>query len=129
MNKRRILALAKYLDELPAELSHTFDMRSFFSVTNTTKKVGDCGTTACALGWATRVPCLRRAGLRMNRAGWPVLVSGETAYNVCAKLFDIDDAQTLELFSVVGHLDETPKQWAERARKFVANGGAVQYAR
>src|SRR5688572_7294928 len=61
----RLLRLAELLEALP---------RKRF---NFTSWVGDdwrgasdlsCGTTACALGWATTIPSLRRAGLRMARA-------------------------------------------------------------
>lgn len=61
---KRLLELADTLDTIPRK---RFDFAVW---------VGDdwqgapdlsCGTTACALGWATTIPSLKRAGLRLKR--------------------------------------------------------------
>ena len=62
----RLLKLADFLDALPPKRFHYNHW------------VGDdwggaadfsCGTTACALGWATTMPEFRELGLRMGRCG------------------------------------------------------------
>jgi len=61
--KKRLLKLADVLRKLPEA---KFDYGSW--VGNNWKGKSDlsCGTTACALGWATTIPSLRRAGLRLG---------------------------------------------------------------
>jgi hypothetical protein len=83
MNKiqaKRILKLADFLKTVPPE---KFDMTRFAgSMESNTwgsyvtrrllagKKIGDCGTTACAAGWATTMPVFRKLGLVLrNREG------------------------------------------------------------
>jgi hypothetical protein len=65
MNKERLMLVVKKLEELPPE-------RFNFNVWVGTNWEGDpdlsCGTTACALGWATTIPELREAGLRLTKA-------------------------------------------------------------
>lgn len=59
---RRLLKLAEFLRALPRK---RFDYSTW--VGEDWKGAPDlsCGTTACALGWATVVPSIRRAGLRL----------------------------------------------------------------
>lgn len=66
--KRRLLKLADFLDTLPRT---RFNYESW--VGDDWKGAADlsCGTTACALGWATTIPSLRKAGLVMRRDGYP----------------------------------------------------------
>lgn len=61
--------LAKFLRKVPAE---RFDMSYWGKVENgdlTGKtlclKRNACGTSACALGWATQVPSFKKAGLKL----------------------------------------------------------------
>jgi hypothetical protein len=62
--KERLLELAKFLRHLPKT---RFDYSSWVGNDWKGKKDLSCGTTACALGWATVVPSLRKAGLRMGK--------------------------------------------------------------
>ena len=62
--KRRLLQLVDVLRKLP--------VKRFNYSTWVGKDWGgapdlSCGTTACALGWATTIPALRRAGLRLGK--------------------------------------------------------------
>lgn len=61
--KRRLLSLAKFLEKLPRE---RFDYESWVGDDWKGKEDLSCGTTACALGWATTIPSLRKAGLRLK---------------------------------------------------------------
>jgi hypothetical protein len=60
--KERLLELAKFLRKLPKK---RFDYTTWVGENWEGKKDLSCGTTACALGWATAIPSLRKAGLRM----------------------------------------------------------------
>jgi len=61
--KRRLLALADLLQKLPPK---RFDYSHW--VGDNWKGSADlsCGTTACAFGWATTMPSLRRLGLMLK---------------------------------------------------------------
>lgn len=132
MNKRRILALASFLEKLPRKAVEHFDMGSwlhtegiFFDPKDLTK---GCGASACALGWATQMPSMRKLGLRLYE-GRPILGT-EAGFGAAQALFGLDREQAYYLFDAVGlpdhtYKDETPKQWAKRARRFVASGGEV----
>lgn len=62
--KRRLLALADLLDTLPKEkfnYAHWVDSETWKGKVNLS-----CGTTACAFGWATTMPALRKLGLYLS---------------------------------------------------------------
>jgi len=67
MNKERLLKLAKFLRTVPEIF---FDLDSFAGNESFPyqegKDIVDCGTTACALGWATTIPEFAAAGLRLE---------------------------------------------------------------
>ena len=64
--KRRLLKLAEFLEnEVEAK---RFNMGRWGS--GNEEGTPRCGTVACALGWASAVPSLRRAGVRLNRWGF-----------------------------------------------------------
>lgn len=62
--ERRLRELADLLDSLPPE---RFSYASWVGRSWEGDPDLSCGTTACALGWATTMPELRRAGLSL---GW-----------------------------------------------------------
>ena len=63
VSNRRLLKLAAFLDSLDEE---RFDYRYWIGNDWKGKPDLSCGTTACAVGWATTIPSFRRAGLRMG---------------------------------------------------------------
>jgi hypothetical protein len=73
---------------------------------------------------------MRRLGLHYDD-GMPRLANGTYGFGAARKLFELTREQAFYLFDQerIGEFelneDETPKQWAKRARKFVANGGKV----
>ena len=129
MNKRRLLALADFMETVPRK---HFDMNYWLKVFvwsgyqklidvdhgEGEKKLGECGTAACALGWATQVPALRRAGCTKNA----ILTS---ARGTGMRVFDIDDSTFGDLFA--NSDNRTPKQWAKHCRKIVAEHVAGVY--
>jgi len=62
--KRRLLALADLLQKLPAK---RFNYSSWVGDDWGGKSDLSCGTTACAFGWATTMPSLRRLGLVLHK--------------------------------------------------------------
>lgn len=136
VGNRRLLKLAKFLEKLPEE-------RFFYGLW-----VGDdwagkpdlsCGTTACAMGWATAIPEFRELGLRMRRfktdTGGFVALRGarfdeyeDDFFDLTAaaaeRVFGLDYDETNCLF-VPGHnvdsllSDATAKEVAAHIRKFV----------
>lgn len=61
--KRRLLSLAEFLDKLPPE---RFYFGRWVGISWQGKSDLSCGTTACAFGWGTTIPALRKAGLRLG---------------------------------------------------------------
>jgi hypothetical protein len=68
MNKRRLLRLAAFLEELPPK---RFDYSVWVGFDWKGAKDLSCGTTACALGWATTIPSF---GLRLQDHGDVIVV-------------------------------------------------------
>ena len=67
VGNRRLLKLADLLDALPDErfqFHHWVDEDTYKG-----KPDLSCGTTACALGWATTIPAFRKLGLRLRSNG------------------------------------------------------------
>lgn len=66
VGRRRLLKLADFLKKLPA---NRFDYTSWVGLDWQGKQDLSCGTTGCALGWATTMPEFRRLGLRLHVVG------------------------------------------------------------
>lgn len=78
MNAKRLLKLAEFLERLPRK---RFNYATWVGDDWEGKPNLSCGTAACALGWATTIPSLRRAGLRLDRGG----VFGSIGYVTLAR--------------------------------------------
>jgi hypothetical protein len=127
LNTKRLLKLIAYMDALPKSAEPHFNMRSCWArhqgphpMTGplTKKSIMDCGTTACALGWAATIPEFRRAGLRME--WYEVYGSYEARFDSdkAAQFFGLDGNQFWSLFNDNNmRTDTTPKNWAKRARE------------
>ena len=63
MNKHRLRTLQKFLRTKVNP--DRFDMEEWAGEIKNGKPA--CGTSACALGWATTIPSFRKAGLRMTK--------------------------------------------------------------
>ena len=58
----------------------------------------ECGTAACAMGWATAYPEFIAMGLHKDIDGEPIF-NGLRHYDAAASFFGIDDTQSYRLFS------------------------------
>src|SRR6185436_3350004 len=127
---KRLHKLFDFMESLPRSANNHFSMRGYIEHASiehrhelsnkpTVRDLHACGTTACALGWATTVPALRRAGLTLDID--PVYgVDVEGSYEV----FGIDyepGAPIDEWDALFGpeNEDKTPKAWAKRVRKLL----------
>lgn len=101
---RRLTKLADYMHRLQLNRKRKFDMARWLSE-------DECGTVACAAGWATKVPSLRKEGFRLHQ-----FYSSEIAkfFGVYWGLFDS---------SLAGKI-KTPKQWARHCRRFIKENRA-----
>lgn len=149
LGERRLLALADHLETVDRK---KFDMGRWAKfkysvhddeqrerIPGRVKHLGDdsyqrdfhaCGTVACALGWGTTMPSLRRAGLRLiedfcGDADIALVKKGEAstfgAAEVGTKLFGINYTRFYQMF-VPGDLFlpvNTPKQAAKNIRAVV----------
>jgi hypothetical protein len=120
VGNNRLLRLADYLRTVPRK---EFDIRVWES---------SCGTIACAMGHATRMPFFRRLGARTDHIYGDIsigIISG--GFRVASRLFGIDDPTAVFLFStcnvesaggVASTLSErpTPKEVARHIEKWVA---------
>lgn len=129
---KRLLRLADFLEKLPR---NRFDYSEWVGEDWEGDQDLSCGTTACALGWATTIPSLRKAGLRLSEVGSVTDKAHCDGFEAAAKVFDVtvSDAQFLFQPSVPGwradlseqfdwdspSADATAKQVAKHIRRFV----------
>jgi hypothetical protein len=96
----------------------------------------DCGTRACALGWACTIPSLRAQGLAMrevysfrsgNRHMEPVLPHAPTTSDTCAVLFGVQFDDYIRLFwqngPSSGRAWDDPKDVAVAVREVMIRSG------
>jgi hypothetical protein len=125
--KRRLLKLAAFLEKLPP---NRFNFATWVGCHWNGAADLSCGTTACALGWATTIPEFQRLGLRMRKVRglppFPCIKRSNyyginAAHHAANKLFDLEMHESQSLF-VPGYglnSDATAKQVAKHIRKFV----------
>ena len=132
--RNRLLALAKFLDELDPK---RFDYEVWVTYNGKMdwadgmKAFEDCGTTACALGWACTMPKFRKLGLSME-SGVPKLTGVVGAFPAARELFGLTYNESYYLFkprnypprtagSALGQgpsAQATPQEVAAHLRKF-----------
>lgn len=117
--KRRLGVLISFMEKLPRAANKHFDMSHWFAHNGehsigakevTQKVLTDCGTSACALGWACTIPSFRKAGLRMP------LNDISSTYVYADAFFDADSDLIERLFTMEV---TTPKQWAKAAKRAI----------
>lgn len=125
---RRILKLADYVEKIPRG---RFDFERFVGEDWTGDPKLSCGTTACALGWATTMPLFKKLGLRLHRDGSSIALGRWSNWgHVTRSVFGISETAMNALFiPSYGYIttgdyptldeDATPKQWAKHARRMV----------
>jgi len=131
MNKRRLLRLALLLETLPRK---RFDYGHWVGEDWKGDKSLSCGTTACALGWATTVPSfglvLRLSGpdsggyvsLRGSRLG----SKGDEPEEAAMSVFGLTKEEVFYLFYPYYsglRFNASPKRVAKHIRDFVKRGG------
>jgi len=140
MNKERLLRLADFLEKKVAE-------EKFYMGTWATKEdINTCGTSACAMGWATKIPEFAAEGLHLGKSdhplgGGPIITpryAGRAGFAAASTFFDISDRAALWLFSDYekdvddGHRiereEDTPYNAANRIREFVKVDGHFEDA-
>lgn len=104
---QRLAQLADFLDNLP-------DDRFYYGTWAGSNWSGtedlSCGSTACALGWATTIPEFRELGLRMIKAGSAATIMLEGDMDsarsywsktliACKKVFGLDNLEVEYLFT------------------------------
>ena len=121
---RRLLKLADFLDSLPSSAAQHFDLDTWFCHEKkdhahrvgpyiTRRALNHCGTTACALGWASTIPSFRKAGLKIATRSF-----GPEPLRKAEKFFGLTTQQAEFLF-VWGSDSDSPKAWAKHCHKFV----------
>lgn len=109
MNKERLEHLIEVLKEVPP---NDFDM-----------SLWQCGTQACAMGWACRDPQFRKEGLTTTRGGHSSTPAfeGHQAFYAAAKFFGISRNDAGMLFSPSAYDFDNPtvSQVIGRIRDFI----------
>lgn len=123
---RRLTKLADFMDALPRKANKHFYMNTFYrhdgghpidvSPAVALRKL-DCGTQACALGWAAAIPAFKKAGLELHDS-WVSLKGVYVGEEAMAEEFFACDCYR-ELFHSKNADITTPKEWSKRCRKFI----------
>ena len=119
VSNRRLLKLAAFLEKLPRK---RFEYSYWVGTDWKGKTDLSCGTTACALGWATTIPEFRVAGLKLTQRGDPINYrAGATGFSAAQGIFGIswDQAHSLFMPSTEAEHKATPKYVARKIRRFV----------
>lgn len=117
-NDPKYLKWEKELDKAQEKI----DKREVTGRIKKTDLMHGCGTTACALGWATVVPQFR--GLKMDADYFYLNNRQMEPFEAARKFFDIDSEDEDQLFG--GGNESTTQQWAKMARKYIKEKYGVQ---
>jgi hypothetical protein len=133
----RLIRLADFIEKLPPE---RFDFSTWVGDEWEGKPDLSCGTTACAVGWASTMPEFRALGLELGPIGphesmaYPRLVGSKVrgwsgAIEACTTVFGLTESEAAFLFVARNDPednendqlpeDATAKDVAARIRSFV----------
>lgn len=125
---RRLLKLADFLEKLPSE---KFDISNWASnekfeadswiAPNMSALEKDCGTVACALGWACIMPEFRRLGAYLDEGWNPAMKAGGVPEEEIFALNCGDGDDDLFYSHDYPETKPGPKDVAKKIRKFVAS--------
>lgn len=113
----RLLRVAEVLEALPKK-------QRFSLVGWTTTITLECGTVACAIGYAAHDPWFNRRGLKIDADFLPVY-RGIRGFYAVDVFFQIDSNHSWHLFNQSCYKHGTRQDVIRRIRKFVKNDGAV----
>lgn len=132
MNKQRLETLAHFLRTVP---SARFDLGAWFTVYDESGDIrqniwnlsvdkfrsSECGTTACAVGWACMIPEFRKAGLSASVSGIPCFEETNN-WEAVRRFFEIDHNTASFLFIDTCYEEElvSPDEVADRIMDLVA---------
>lgn len=127
VGEERLLTLAKFLRE-QVDPKH-FCINSFCDFRNN-KTIKECGSTACALGWATQIPAFRATGFKQVSAHdfMPKFVS-QYGFNAARVFFQLSPEDVIYLFSAITPHLKTAKQVARAIEQLVARQQKERNAR
>lgn len=132
MNKERLLILATFLETMvPPE---QWDYRRVVGSNWRGAQDLSCGTTGCALGWASSIPVLRRAGMHMDVIRFTddeIGLSTFQIFQTAKTVFEISQRDLDYLFVPGSFCDgysglsgyATAAEVAKHIRRFVKRGG------
>jgi hypothetical protein len=125
VGKGRLLKLIALLKELPRR---RFDYQEWVGPNWKGKKDLSCGAPACALGWATTIPSIQRAGLYLSSGGMVEMRGDDFSdpFEAARKVFGLwDRYEARFLFSP----NEQLEGWDWRWRSPGENATAKEVAR
>ena len=129
---RRLLKLADYLRKVK---KRDFNMSHWSGPPNPWDSGVNCGTTACAMGYACHIPSFKRAGLKLvpypgtlgERGECYPAFDGANEFDAAAKFFGISHQEASYLFNPMEYCgygsgrvkNITPQIVAKRIRHYV----------
>ena len=123
---QRLLFLAAFLDTVNEDRFNleTWRRGEYVHVITDEVLLHDCGTTACAVGWACSLPEFRELGLGFHEY-YPTLETDDLGrlhtWDAVERFFDLDSAESSYLFIYTQYssTNSAPRDVADRIREFV----------
>lgn len=127
MQTARLLKLAKFLrTRVPVERFNMATWAGNHDISFNEEMGLDCGTSACAMGWATTIPAFKKLGLTLKSIGRPGSCEAQLQYrdlisfDAAAEFMGLTSSQTKHLFAP-SYYEEypTPSDVAARIEQLV----------
>jgi hypothetical protein len=112
MHKERLQQMVTMLRNLPEEKRENFDLTDW-----------NCGTSACAVGWACLDPVFIEQGLTFDRLRIAPEFMGSDGWHAVKAFFDIGFGQARDLFDIGNYgkgASTGPDEVAARIEAFIA---------
>lgn len=124
LGRHRLFVLARFLSLLRDD---RFDLKHWRSDDFDVK---DCGTTACAGGWATTLPSFRRAGLKFTHDvdfGLTPTFQDKIGYFALEDFFNINNSISFAFFCPEKYVSSStpPKRVAQRITTYLKTGKII----
>ncbi len=131
-HRNRLLKLARLLNT--KKVAAHFNLNNWLTgeLKDLVSKKKDCGTTACAVGWACTIPQFRKAGLRIYNNPlysdyWPDS-KGTLGFAGVCKFFGLSNDEAMSLFHPQGYswVKVTPTDVADKIRLLLKEKAKTQ---